>query len=256
VINKGQLYYVHNDHLGTPQKLTNTTGSVVWAGDYDPFGNVAINEDVDGNTVEFNVRLPGQYYDEETGLHYNYFRYYDPQTGRYITSDPIGLQGGLNTYGYVGGNPVNWIDPEGLAMIYGGSGRDGWDPTIMQNNMPKVKDPCGCFEKVLGYETAAGAGLVASGLPVIPYPRTGFGAGSSTGATSLASSTLSKLFPQRFPRGIPVPTISNMKARTPVLGRAMGRFVPFMGWGILAYDVAQLASCLANCEDGECKSGN
>ena len=62
-----------------------------------------------------NLRFPGQYYDDETGLHYNYFRYYDPSTGRYITSDPIGLQGGLNTYGYVDGNPVNWFDEYGLA---------------------------------------------------------------------------------------------------------------------------------------------
>ena len=61
--------------------------------------------------------LPGQYYDWETGLHYNYFRYYDPKTGRYITSDPIGLQGGLNTYGYVGGNPLRYIDKLGLFDV-------------------------------------------------------------------------------------------------------------------------------------------
>ena len=57
----------------------------------------------------------GQYYDTETGLHYNYFRYYDPRTGRYITSDPIGLAGGLNTYGYVFNNPLYWSDFYGLA---------------------------------------------------------------------------------------------------------------------------------------------
>jgi len=64
-----------------------------------------------------NKRLPGQYYDQETGLHYNYFRYYDPETGRYITSDPIGLEGGLNTYAYVENNPLRWIDPSGFSKL-------------------------------------------------------------------------------------------------------------------------------------------
>jgi len=60
------------------------------------------------------LSFPGQYYDQETGLHYNYFRYYNPQTGRYITPDPIGLEGGINLFAYVN-NPINWTDPEGLA---------------------------------------------------------------------------------------------------------------------------------------------
>lgn len=109
-------YYIHNDHLGTPQSMTDSAGAVVWRAQYAPFGLAVVDEDVDGDghQVSLNVRFPGQYFDGETGFYYNYFRTYDPETGRYITSDPIGLRGGLNTYGYVTGNPVNLVDPIGL----------------------------------------------------------------------------------------------------------------------------------------------
>lgn len=110
-VTQGALYYVHTDHLGTPQVLTDESGGVVWRASYAPFGKASIPVEM----VEMNVRFPGQYYDLETGLHYNYFRYYDPATGRYITSDPIGLDGGLNTYLYAYSNSVKFLDPEGLA---------------------------------------------------------------------------------------------------------------------------------------------
>jgi len=107
---KETTYYYHVDHLGTPQTMTDATGTTVWKGDYEPFGKAAVKI----GTVENNLRLPGQYFDRETGLHYNYFRDYDPSTGRYIESDPIGLDGGLNLYSYVGGNPISYVDPLGL----------------------------------------------------------------------------------------------------------------------------------------------
>ena len=88
-----------------------STGTVVWQAAYLPCGEVQVQI----NTATNNLRFPGQYFDVETGLHYNWNRYYDPVTGRYISADPIGLDGGLNLYAYVGSNPVNWVDPEGLA---------------------------------------------------------------------------------------------------------------------------------------------
>jgi RHS repeat-associated protein len=116
LIQQGNVYYLHNDHLGTPRAVTDAAKTVVWRWDSDPFGATAANDDPDNDGIAFtlNLRFPGQYYDSETGLHYNYFRYYDPRTGQYITSDPIGLAGGLNTYGYVGGNPVVRMDSKGL----------------------------------------------------------------------------------------------------------------------------------------------
>jgi RHS repeat-associated protein len=116
------VYYAHNDHLGTTHMLSDENGVSAWSAVYDPFGQVTVNDDLDGDgrKVTFNQRFPGQYYDAESGLHYNYHRYYDPETGRYITSDPIGLDGGLNTFGYVGQNPIKYIDPTGELFVVGG----------------------------------------------------------------------------------------------------------------------------------------
>jgi RHS repeat-associated protein len=107
------IYYYHNSHLGTPESMTDVNQNIVWQASHTPFGKATVSID----TIENNIRFPGQYFDAESGLHYNYFRDYDPEIGRYIQSDPIGLAGGINTYGYVGGNPVNYVDPNGLFGI-------------------------------------------------------------------------------------------------------------------------------------------
>ena len=105
----GTYYWYQNDHLGTPQKITRTNGSVAWAAEYDSFGNVLITTE----DITNNLRFAGQYYDAETGLHYNWNRYYDPEIGRYLRVDPQG--DGLNLYAYVYNNPLSYFDPEGLV---------------------------------------------------------------------------------------------------------------------------------------------
>jgi len=110
----GQYYWYLNDHLGTPQKLINSSGQVVWSALYDTFGQAQVDT---ASVVGNNLRFPGQYYDAETGLHNNWHRYYDPETGRYMTPDPIGLDGGINLYGYVGNNPINFVDPNGQWAV-------------------------------------------------------------------------------------------------------------------------------------------
>lgn len=111
------LRFIHGDHLGTPHVVMDETGTVVWNASYLPFGEATVDEDPDGDleSYELSLRFPGQYKDSETGLHYNYFRDYDPSIGRYIESDPIGLRGGMNTFAYAGGNPISQFDQYGLV---------------------------------------------------------------------------------------------------------------------------------------------
>jgi RHS repeat-associated protein len=112
-----QLFFIYTDQLNTPRVITDQANKVVWRWDNnDPFGGNIPDEDPDGDGIKFicNLRFPGQYADRETGMNYNYFRDYDPNTGRYIQSDPVGLDGGINTYMYVLGNPLAKRDFFGL----------------------------------------------------------------------------------------------------------------------------------------------
>lgn len=114
-----QLLYLHTDHLGTPRMATDSAKRIVWKWDADAFGSTVVQQDPDsdGKLTTINLRFLGQYFDAESGLHYNWNRTYDPSLGRYISSDPIGLDGGLNTFGYVGQSPLTFADPNGLCPI-------------------------------------------------------------------------------------------------------------------------------------------
>ena len=111
-----RMLYLELDHLGTPRQARRDGGAIVWRWESDGYGTSPANEDPDGNgqPTTVNLRFPGQYYDEESGLHYNWHRYYVPRLGRYLSSDPIGTRGGFNLYAYVDNNPTTYIDPDGL----------------------------------------------------------------------------------------------------------------------------------------------
>lgn len=123
--------YIHTDQSGTPQKMTDGSASIVWDNLSDPFGNSMATQGTNWGTANWgsfnwattmlsqsNIRFPGQYFDGETGLHQNWNRDYDPTIGRYVQSDPAGFSGGINTYTYVGGNPVSFTDPSGLQIAF------------------------------------------------------------------------------------------------------------------------------------------
>ncbi|MCF5054726.1 type IV secretion protein Rhs, partial [Pseudomonas syringae] len=104
-------YHYQLDHLGTPQELTNPNGEIVWSAHYRAYGEIAR---LDAGKIDNPLRFQGQYFDQESGLHYNRHRYYNPDIGRYLTPDPVKLAGGINAYQYVP-NPTGWVDPLGLS---------------------------------------------------------------------------------------------------------------------------------------------
>jgi RHS repeat-associated protein len=113
-----QIYYVHPDHLNTPRMIADSAGTTVWKWDQqEPFGSTLPNDNPSGlGAFDFPLRLPGQYYDQETALHYNIMRDYDPSIGRYVEGDPIGLAGGISIYAYVLANPLLHTDIAGLRL--------------------------------------------------------------------------------------------------------------------------------------------
>jgi RHS repeat-associated protein len=176
VIN-GATYAVHSDHLNTPRKLSNDSGQPVWQWSYSAFGedkptiakNRFANLDTTPNPgttsvseVKFNLRYPGQYADEESGLFYNYFRSYDSRTGRYSQADPIGLDGGWNRFGYVGANPLVYVDPFGLDPWWkGGRSAPTFDPRY--NESEAWRNNINCYAYALNRSGRDGSRIFGAG---------------------------------------------------------------------------------------------
>ncbi|PLX94780.1 MAG: hypothetical protein C0621_04970 [Desulfuromonas sp.] len=201
----GNIYYYHNDHLGTPQLLTDKDKNIVWSMVAQAFGETYV---AGGAMVENNLRFPGQYFDAETGLHYNFQRYYDPTSGRYTQVDPIGFAGGdVNLYRYVGNGVLVWIDPWGLWRVSGSVSSIGIDINKSIFNSEKE----GVFEnenfEITASTTVFGVGLnlevnannemckyffddsdssISVGIPYIPIASDYLGLGYSPGKDTVS----------------------------------------------------------------------
>jgi len=161
------VYYIQPDQLNTPRTVTDTAGNLVWSWDNtEAFGNNMPNENpASQGQFTLNLRFPGQYYDSETGLAYNVNRSYDAAIGRYIESDPLGLAAGVNTFAYVGGNPLILSDQLGLFSI---SGSVGGEST-------PVKGVSGSYG---GFITGGGdKGQFDAGVNMTSGTKTGFNGG-------------------------------------------------------------------------------
>lgn len=125
-----RLSWLHANHLGAPEAATDASGKVIWRAAYEPFGAAAVTAEA----FQLNLRLPGQYRDEESGLHYNLHRYYDPARGRYLTPDPLGMPDGPNSYVYARGNPLRYVDPAGLILFaFDGTGNTNDEAWLGEN---------------------------------------------------------------------------------------------------------------------------
>jgi len=177
-----KVLYLEVDHLGSPIAARNQAGRRVWRWESDAFGSTAPNDDPDGDGIKttINLRFPGQYFDAESALHYNWARYYDPKLGRYISADPIGVEGGGNAFAYANNNPQRYTDATGLCpmcLIAWGVFELGSSAYDIYNAASTVADPCA--------KPGAKAAAVGGMLLGVVAPGGGYGAAGGAAANRL-----------------------------------------------------------------------
>ncbi|WP_080408543.1 glycohydrolase toxin TNT-related protein, partial [Burkholderia ubonensis] len=164
-VGDAHAFYYHCDQIGTPQLLTDDDGEVVWEASYKAWGQVqqviARASKAAGVVAGNSLRFPGQQFDEETGLHYNRHRYYDPNSGRFVSKDPIGLAGGINVYQYAP-NPISWTDPLGLARCASNPA------TVAQDAAGRWRDAQGRFAKNPGWPSNYGFAAGQDSMVTLP----------------------------------------------------------------------------------------
>jgi type VI secretion system secreted protein VgrG len=233
----GEVSHYVTDHLGTPQEMYDGKRQVVWAAEFNAYGKT---RSMLKREVENPIRFPGQFYDAESGLHYNLFRYYDAQAGRYINQDPIGLAGGTNQYAYAEGNPVQMIDPSGEAALI---------PIVVGASLGEVTDyflsqwkeqHCKCTGAKTALGSAGNAGLGAANGTFGPFarkPRTGIAGGGRAGTKTSAFSTLAHELNKR--KLITTGTTKTMRK----LGRTVAKKIPYVSTAVIAYEIYDAYEC-------------
>jgi RHS repeat-associated protein len=241
----GVAYAVHSDHLNTPRKLTQPDGQVAWQWAYSAFGDEQptvgaqrfTNETTNPTTgstpipeVTFNLRYPGQYYDKESNLHYNYFRSYSAERGRYTQADPIGLEGGFNRFGYANDAPTMFVDPFGLLVEICERPIDiDWLPRSVSSNAPRHRwIKTGSAEVGMGANCAV-PGQGCSDMPLDrTYTKDHGGQSTAPGASCR-----------------PVPDVDEKCVNDALkLGRYLGRWSPFNQCQSFSNEV--LEGCMTN----------
>ncbi|WP_373421723.1 RHS repeat-associated core domain-containing protein [Burkholderia multivorans] len=227
----GQAWHYVTDHLGTPQERYDEQREVVWAADLSAYGRTArwLTRVVDNP-----IRFPGQYRDEESGLHYNRFRYYDPMVGRYINQDPIGLDGDHNGHAYAKGNPLSLIDPTGeiaFVPILVGIGAGYVFDYLLE--MYK-KEHCTCRHTPLtSVGNAVAGGAIGGSGSFASKPRGGIAGGGAAGSKTSPFSQMNHAAARRGWY-----SIATRNGITSVL-----RKLPYVGMAVATYEIHDAVSC-------------